>query len=178
MTRGHVDKPRCPFCYEIFDDIPSIMKHCAIQHRENFANEKESEKISTIRKRPCRYFRNGEGKCLPPPGSCEYNHIIVPESERELCFHKQACKFKPNCIFLHPEGQQKGEWQINTNKVAKMCHYSQQGKPCLRFVCNFYHSPSGQNLDFHWDQRIEPPLVDLTGRTTSTMNFKKVPNRI
>ena len=131
------------------------MKHCAIEHREEFSNEKESEKISTIRKRPCRYFRNGE-----------------------LCFHKQACKFKPNCIFLHPEGQQKGEWQINKNKVAKMCHYSQQGKPCLRYVCNFYHSPSGQNLDFHWDQRIEPPLVDRTGRTTSTMNFKKVPNRI
>ena len=45
MTRGHVDKPRCPFCYENFDDIPSVRKHCAIQHRENCAVENKDSKM-------------------------------------------------------------------------------------------------------------------------------------
>ena len=44
--------------------------------------------------KPCRYFQYGSGRCSPRSGECRYDHTVVPDNERELCFHKEACTFK------------------------------------------------------------------------------------
>ena len=108
MGKVHAGQPICPFCYISCDDYPSLRKHCESRHKEI-----RSEKVKNIpegRKRPCRFFRNGEGWCSPRTGTCEFDHTIIPDHERELCFHKQACTYKPYCIFNHPEGQG-DKWQ-------------------------------------------------------------------
>ena len=48
MTRGHVDKPRCPFCYETVDDIPFVRKHFVIQQREKFSKEKRVKRFQLL----------------------------------------------------------------------------------------------------------------------------------
>ena len=116
------------------------------------------------------------------------DHAVVPDNERELCFHKQACTYKPYCIFFHPEGQgEERRWKQNTNKIAKICRYAEQGETCMRSVCTFYHpasrnnfptSRNSNNVGFHWDQFREPPLSATGERMTSTRNVPSLPVRI
>ena len=67
-------------------------------------------------KKPCRYFKNGEGNCSPKNGRCDFDHTIIPFSERQQCFNKQSCRYKPFCIFYHPEGQDEDGFQANVRK--------------------------------------------------------------
>ena len=84
MERVHSGQLLCPFCFICCDDYPSLRKHCETRHKEM---KKEKEKnVSDGKKKPCRYFRNGEGVCSPRSGKCDYNHAIIPDEERELCF--------------------------------------------------------------------------------------------
>ena len=37
-----------------------------------------------IRKKPCTFFNNGQGQCLPRAGVCEYDHSVVPDKKKLL----------------------------------------------------------------------------------------------
>ena len=122
--------------------------------------------------KPCRYFNNGQGKCSPKSGACQFDHTIIPFNEREQCFHKQACQYKPNCIFFHPEGQGEEVWELNKRKASQICHYAGIGELCLRLICSFFHPPRrNTDLGFQWGQPREPPM-------TPTKNSQTTPMRI
>ena len=91
------------------------------------------------------------------------------------CFHKQNCRYRPFCIFFHPEGQIEGNWQTDSKRVAKICRYAQNGELCMRSECNFYHPAMGNIQGFHLEQLMKPPILRGTSRMTSTAN---VPARI
>ena len=97
VSKVHANQPTCPFCFIAFDNFPSVRKHCELQHKE-MKGEKQPMQKEVIQK-PCRFFRNGSGQCSPPSGICDYDHSIIPDNERAICFNKQACTFKPFCIF-------------------------------------------------------------------------------
>ena len=128
----HANLPTCPFCFHAFNDFPSLRKHYELKHQET-GNQKPF-KPTDGRKRPCRFFRNGKGLCNPNfSGPCTYDHSLV---ERELCFHKQNCHYKPNCIFFHPEGQEEEEWRENRRKSKLVSLYSKWRNMfaiCLQF---------------------------------------------
>ena len=181
LTKAHAGQPTCPFCFICFSDYPSIRKHCEIKHRE-MNNNKKDTKGSEGRKRPCRYFQNGEGQCLPRSGVCLYDHTVIPNNERVACFHKEACTYKPYCIFVHPEGQGEDAWMFQKRKSAKICRYVENGETCLRSACNFFHPaihpasfPSMRNVSgFQWEQNKEPPLVE----EPVLVNIPKLPKRV
>ena len=115
MTKVHSGQPNCPFCFLPFQEYAALRKHCRAIHEESSHNSNERKLKGQSgrivredlpeggrKRRPCRYFRNGEGKCTPNRGSCDFDHSIIPFSEREECFHKQKCHFKPFCIFVSP----------------------------------------------------------------------------
>ena len=83
VSSAHVGKPTCPFCYVGFPDFPALRKHCEISHQESGIRRKETSRPEGW-KRPCRFFRNGKGKCTPRSGTCNFDHTIIPEKEREL----------------------------------------------------------------------------------------------
>ena len=180
ITKAHAGQPTCPFCFVGFRDYPSIRKHCETSHIElRVQEDKKRRNVPEGRKRPCRYFRNGRGHCQPRSGTCEFDHTIISDGEREICFHKEACRYKPYCIFLHPEGQGDNGWQINRSKVSKICRFAEQGEQCMRTVCNFYHPDvRNTNLGFHWDQYRKPPLEESQEMMTSTGKIPSMPVRI
>ena len=157
--------PNCPFCFLPFNGYADLRKHCNEVHTESRHNSRNSKY-----KKPCRYFRNGEGNCSPRNGEeCEFDHSIIPFSERQECFHKQSCKYKPYCIFYHPEGQNIENWQMNTRKVSKICHYSQQGLNCMRSECRYYHPVIKNYQDFQMDHLKKPPIM------INSLTVKRVP---
>ena len=168
--------PNCPFCFLPFRGYEDLRKHC-----NNFHQESKNKLGSSKYKKPCRYFKNGEGICSPRNGEeCPFDHNIIPFSQRQECYHKQSCKFKPYCIFYHPEGQSVENWQINSNKVSKICYYSQQGLECVRSLCRFYYPVIRNDQGFHWGQVTEPPInmnplpvnrVPVIVKNTSLMNY-------
>jgi hypothetical protein len=166
VGKAHVGTPTCPFCFVGFNDYPAVRKHCQNVHKEDKATE---SKLGVNSKKPCRYFKIGEGKCAPKFRACQFDHTIIPFNEREKCFHKQACQYKPNCIFFHPEGQGDEVWEVNKRrKVSQICHYAEKGETCLRSVCSFFHPPSRDSgLGFHSGQPREPPLMETMERMTS-----------
>ena len=161
--------PNCPFCFIPFDEYAALRKHCAETHSE--FNDDKTQNKETLHnkskksenwksKKPCRFFRNGEGNCIPRNGlECEFSHSVIPFSERQECHHKQSCKFKPYCIFFHPEGQKVENWQKNTKNVLKICYYNQQGLACIRSVCSFYHPLVRNQQGFQWDHLKKPPIM-------------------
>ena len=164
MTRIHTG-PNCPFCFLPFSNYSELRKHCLEAHDENKqGNTRIYNNVNMSgnwkAKKPCRYFKNGEGNCSPRNGTvCEFDHSIIPFSERQECFHKQACRYKPYCIFYHPEGQKTENWQTNKKKVSKVCHNYQQGLACTRSECTFYHPVVRNYQDFQWDQLKKPPKM-------------------
>ena len=124
--------------------------------------------------RPCRYFQNGEGKCAPKNGKCDFDHSVIPFNEREVCFHKQKCQYKPFCIFYHPEGQREGDWQTNFKKT-KICRYAENNEICTRSECHFFHPTLRNNQGFHGEPLRKPPIMKRTEMMTST---SKTPMRL
>ena len=141
ISKVHSNQQTCPFCFMAFDSYADVRKHCESNHSERKSEVKSKQKEGI--KKPCRFFRNGTGRCSPPSGVCNYDHTITPDSERELCYHKTACWYKPRCIFFHPEGQGTDEWKQLKNP-SQVCHFSLNGGTCMRSVCNFFH-PSNMN---------------------------------
>ena len=120
MTKAHSGQPNCPFCFVGFKDYLSLRKHCENIHKD--VKKKEVKPVSSAgKKKPCRFFNNGQGVCSPRSGVCDYDHSVIPFQEREECFHKNTCKYKPFCIFFHPEGQGEGIWEQNRSKPAQIC---------------------------------------------------------
>ena len=200
MTKVHAGQPNCPFCFVAFENYPSLRKHCEDNHGERSSDKKketvpegkkenipegrsENDPVDrkanpSGRKGPCRFFNNGQGQCSPRFGTCQYDHSVIPDSERELCFPKQSCTYKPYCIFLHPEGQGEDVWQQNMRKVARVCRFTQNGNTCMRSYCTFYHPISLNTSSFHWDHASKPPLKETDERMTSTKNIPIIPIRI
>ena len=164
MTEVHTG-PNCPFCFLPFKEYSELRRHCTEKHDETKNVKITTEAVSNIKsswksKKPCRYFKNGEGNCTPRNGKeCEFDHNIIPFSERQECYHKQACQYKPYCIFYHPEGQNVEKWQKNSKQVSKICHFSQQGLACMRSECKFYHPVMSNYQDFPWEHLKKPPKV-------------------
>ena len=154
MVTVHSGQPNCPFCFSAFEDYSALRKHCEAAHKEINCHNVKSDK-----RRPCRYFKNGTGHCKPRSGTCQYDHTIIPENERELCFHKEACSYKPNCIFFHPEGQDDDLWEQNKRKTARICRFAENGQICMRAYCNFYHPSVRNSSGFHWNQPTKPPQI-------------------
>ena len=158
--------PNCPFCFIPFKSYSELRKHCVEAHDETNKNNEVSdnnrrnEPRNWKSKKPCRYFRNGEGNCSPRNGGeCQFNHEIIPFTERQECFHKQSCKYKPYCIFYHPEGQKIENWQKSTRKVSKICYNHMQGMVCVKSNCSFYHPIVQDYQDFQWEQLKKPPIM-------------------
>ena len=80
---------------------------------------------------PFRYCNNDLGQCLPRSGSCSFDHSEISFIERQLCLFKQKCKFKPHCIYFHPECQGEEIWEQNKAKAAKICHFAGRGEICV-----------------------------------------------
>ena len=178
MLKAHAGHPTCPFCYHGFKDLASVRKHCAIAHKE-VKNNKNEVNSPEGWKRPCRFFRNGSGKCTPRSGSCQFDHTVVPDNERELCFHKNACTYKPYCIFFHPEGQGEDLWQTNQRKIARICRYVENGGQCNRSFCKFFHpSVNSDVLGFQWEQLRKPPIVEDLDMISPMKNIPLLPKRI
>ena len=192
ISKAHSGQPNCPFCFLPFNGYTELRKHCISQHNENknelpsavsnSANNIPQGRLPKVNlteggkpKRPCRYFKNGQGRCIQRFGKvCEFDHSIIPFDQREVCFHKQACSFKPNCIFYHPEGQNE-VWQTNVKNAVKICRYAENGVQCMRSECTFYHPSIRKNQGFHWEQMMKPPLAKSSNMMTSTI---KTPVRI
>ena len=64
MTKVHAGKPNCPFCFLGFKDFPALRKHCESSHQEVNKDNQQS-KLPANKKRPCRFFKNGERRCMP-----------------------------------------------------------------------------------------------------------------
>ena len=129
--------------------------------------------------KPCRFFRNGQGVCSPRSGSCSYDHTVIPDAEREQCYHKNACSYKPYCIFFHPEGQGEDSWQTSQRKVAKICRYVENGGSCNRSFCSFFHpSVASVAQSFQWDQDRKPPLYEMRMTFSSLTDIPMLPMRI
>ena len=184
ITKAHANQPTCPFCFLAFESYSEVRKHCEYKHIEKSQTEEPMRKKS--RTKPCRFFRNGSGTCSPPSGVCNFDHSIIPDHERELCFHKQACKYKPYCIFLHPEGQDE-QWQPVRKHQARICIFSVNGGICKKVVCNFFHPPPGagsvfsNNLGFHQENIKEPPLetqVQIPPESIEMESFPLLPKRV
>ena len=124
-------------------------------------------------------FRNGQGVCSSRSGSCAYDLTIIPDAERELCHHKNACSYKPYCIFFHTEGQGDDSWQTNQRKVAKICRYVENGGSCTRSSCGFFHpSVASVTQGFQWDQVRKPPLEVMPMTFSSVTEIPLLPMRI
>ena len=148
-------QPTCPFCYIATSDYPSLRRHCENKHKEDGVGGRQDKPKTNQnnlgKPKPCRFFKNGEGRCNPKSGKCSFDHSFIPFDQRELCRHRNQCIYKPYCIFYHPEDQE------NLNKEpARICNFSRQGLNCNRNNCMFVH-PTNSGLDFHWDQLREPP---------------------
>ena len=155
----HGKNPTCPFCLVEFKSYADVRKHCQETHNTVTAKSEPSRKIGS--QRPCRFFQYGNGQCTPPSGVCHYSHDVVPENERQRCRHKEACVFKPHCVFFHPEGQRNEGWS-QSRKSIKICFSAQKGLPCYRSVCLYAHpyvrNPMGIAQDFHQSAQKKPPL--------------------
>ena len=185
VSKVHANQPTCPFCFKAMDSYTAVRKHCETNHTE--VNNQSKFKKRDGMKKPCRFFRNGTGQCSPPSGVCDYDHSIIPDSERELCHHKRACSYKPRCIFFHPEGQENEEWKQMRNP-SKICHYSLNGGTCMRSVCNFFHPasineevelPAWRNTSvFHPETLKKPPLLVQRKEEfrTAMDSLNKIPN--
>ena len=166
ITNVHANHPTCPFCFNAFNSYAEVRKHCEQKHAE--IRNTEVSKVNKSRIKPCRFFRNGTGICSPPSGVCNFDHSIIPDNERQLCHHKEACKYKPYCIFLHPEGQPEQKWQPVRKHPARICVFTVNGGICRKVVCHFYHpTPAAMNselesvtnnLGFQSENIKEPPL--------------------
>ena len=171
VNKVHGNNSTCKFCYKTFKSEETLKQHSQIYHREGI-----------IKKRPCRFFRNGSRKCNPMLGKCQYDHTIVPDDALEFCRHKQACKYKPFCIFRHPDGQTENDWQKVTKNSAKICKFTVNGETCPRLMCNFLH-PVGNNAPiidltnaysiFQAEQLKEPPLME-TAKSLPMMTLKEI----
>ena len=177
MTKAHAGQPNCPFCFVPFVNYPTLRKHCENINGE-MKQRKQKEKLPEGRKGPCRNFNNGQGHCSPRFGKCLYDHSIIPDNKREVCFHKEACSYKPHCIFLHPEGQGEDIWLQNKRKTSKVCRFTENGNTCMRSYCSFFHPTSRNNSFFHWDQASRFPLIEREGVMTSTKNIPMMPMRV
>ena len=69
-------------------------------------------------------------------------------------------------------------WKQSLNRVAKICRFAERGEICMRSVCSFYHPAIRNDLGFHWEQQMKPPLAERMERMTSTQNIQPVPIRI
>ena len=155
VSSAHVKQQICQKCGLALDDFSSLRKHLHISHKIN-GSEVQTK---TGRIKPCRYFKNGQGNCQPRAGLwCQFDHTIIPFNEREPCFHKELCTYKPNCIFYHPEGQDKNNSEQMTRKSARICHYVNRGESCTRTVCSFSHPTLDNSSVFHWGQPRQPPI--------------------
>ena len=83
----------------------SLKMYCKSLHREK-KPETKSPLNAGLKKRPCRFFKNGEEECMPPSGHCNFDQTVVPDAEREHCFHKltSLCR-QAKLYFLRPKGQ-------------------------------------------------------------------------
>ena len=192
VSKVHANQPTCQFCFKAFDSYPAVRKHCESYHNE-VENNVKSKQQKEGSKKPCRFFRNGTGQCSPPSGVCNYDHSIIPDSERELCYHKNACTYKPRCIFFHPEGQGKDEWEQIKRNPSKICHFSLNGGTCMRSVCYFFHPtirndpvvhPAMRNTSgFHPESIKKPPLDNqkesvITATNITMSNIPNLPMRV
>ena len=175
--------PNCPFCFLPFNGYGELRKHCTDVHDETKTriNKVKETSENWKSKKPCRYFKNGEGNCVPRNGKeCGFNHNIIPFAERQECFHRQSCKYKPYCIFYHPEGQNVDIRQRNTQKISKVCLFSQQGLDCMKSECSYYH-PTIRNQGFQWEQLKKPPIIEnqiLTTRVPVIVKNKTPLNKL
>ena len=181
ISKVHASQPTCPFCFKAFKTYSEVRRHCENNHSESKNNGDSRRKMA--KKKPCRYYRNGEGNCSPPSGFCSFDHSIIPDNQRELCRHKQACKYKPYCIFLHPEGQLEQEWQPVRKNPARICVFSVNGGTCMKSICNFFHptaqrsyEPIMKSSDFHQQSVKEPPLYPQSQEgSVSRMSIDNLP---
>ena len=82
MTKVHSGQPNCPFCFLPFEEYSELRKHCRAMHEESSTSSKFNERKlkqggkpgrinkenlpeGGMKRRPCRYFSNGEGRCNP-----------------------------------------------------------------------------------------------------------------
>ena len=180
-----MNQPTCPFCFKAMDSYAAVRKHFEAYHTEVKYDSKLKKKDGI--KRPCRFFRNGTGQCSPPSGVCDYDHTIIPDSERELCHHKRACSYKPRCIFFHPEGQDNEESKQMKNPL-KICRSTLNGGTCMRYVCQFFHPanmndsvelpPRRNTSGFHPESLKKPPFGAhrTNGILTIEETMSKIPN--
>ena len=160
ISKAHAGQPICPFCFIGFQSFALLRKHCESSHKE-LRNDNNQQRHPEPRKRPCRFFKNGQGDCRPRSGVCLFDHSVIPDNEREGCFHKESCTFEPHCIFFHPEGQVDDGWKQDRRNPAKLCHYTENGRTCMRSVCSFFHPPRVSSSVFHWEQTMKPPLRNM-----------------
>ena len=145
------------------------------QNKLFFKEHMTNRHVTTVTKviariKPCRYFQYGSGCCSPRSGECRYDHTVVPDNERELCFHKEACKFKPHCIYFHLEGQENSSWE-EVRRSSKICRYTVNGQTFWRSVCSYVHPTRGNNFGFHWDRFTRPPITPVRASVIVRNNF-------
>ena len=178
VTKAHSGQPTCPFCFVAFKDYTSVRKHCEGNHKELRNDVQRSRNIPGGWKKPCRFFNNGEGQCTPRSGSCNYDHTVIPDNEREICFHKEKCSYKPYCIFFHPEGQGRVDFMFQKRGSSKICRFEESGIRCPRSVCSFFHPSSHPSMrnsgGFQWDQERQPPPM----KEQETESIKILPKRV
>ena len=126
-------------------------------------------------KKPCRFFMNGAGHCSPPSGTYNYDHSIISDNEREHCYHKLKCSYKPYCIFRHPEGQGENDWQQNRRNPSRICRNVENGGTCLRSFCSFFHPSRRNSAVFHWDKPMKPPLGAAKKKEPTLPQTQRVP---
>ena len=164
---------KCGNCEFISQNKIFFNEHMTKQHtgQQNGANDfnipnpiyhNVHENRTERKKMPCRFFNNGNGRCTPRTGTCNYDHRIIPNEECELCFHKETCTYKPYCIFFHPEGQDKENWEQSKRKIARVCRFAANGETCMRSVCDFYHPKTNIGSVFHMEQIRKPPIQTRT----------------
>ena len=73
------------------------------QTEHNISQDQQSE---TNKKRPCRYFSTGNG--CKKGNSCDFDHsaniqAIPVVKVPKFCKDKEACVWKPQCKYVHPE---------------------------------------------------------------------------
>ena len=82
---------------------------------------------------------------------------MIPFTERAECLHKESCKFKPFCIFYHPEGQ----GVLNAQNVSKLCRFTAKGESCPRTHCTFNHTIPTKTQDFQKEHLVNPPPLKI-----------------
>ena len=162
MKNVHGNFPSCTICHVGLWSKEAVKKHVSKYHSAESANTTDTstpEQSTSINqqsennKRPCHYFSTQNG--CKKGDRCNFDHSADAQAKNvtkvpKLCKDKEACVWKPQCRYVHPEdGEALPERRVRGGHIERMVsqdfgpqHLSQQPPGWSQFPPPTPPSPS------------------------------------